>query len=172
MKDFNLVITDWDGAGKFLKENQADWAMSFGNPKTFPPRGLPDRTLRLEFFDIRHDVVHNGKKLVGPNRQHVESIIEFCHKIDGGTVLVHCMAGISRSTAAAVILMAMKMGPGHEADAMRVVYEARHCATPNRTMIEIADQLLARDGALIDAVDAHTSPFPDGDPSRLWTPSE
>jgi predicted protein tyrosine phosphatase len=66
---------------------------------------------------------------------------------------VHCHAGVSRSTAAAAILLAQR-NPGEEAAAFRHVARIRPGAWPNRRMVEIADRLLQRDGRLIDGLRA------------------
>ena len=68
-----------------------------------------------------------------------------------GPMIVHCWAGISRSTAAALIL-ACALDPARDeqaaADALRA---ASPTATPNALMIALADDLLGRQGRLIRA---------------------
>jgi predicted protein tyrosine phosphatase len=70
-----------------------------------------------------------------------------------GRVIIHCQAGISRSTAAAVIFYAVLLGHGSEEEAMARVLAAREYANPNRRMIALADALLEREGRLIAAVE-------------------
>lgn len=69
-----------------------------------------------------------------------------------GTVLIHCEAGISRSTAAALILYAVWLGPGAEREAASRVFQAVAGASPNAAMVRWADQILQREGALIAAL--------------------
>jgi predicted protein tyrosine phosphatase len=69
-------------------------------------------------------------------------------------VLVHCEAGISRSTAAVVILAATLLGPGQEPEAVKIARRAVPEARPNRLMVRLADEELARNGALERALDA------------------
>src|ERR1043165_200951 len=69
-----------------------------------------------------------------------------------GRVVIHCQAGISRSTAAATIFYAVLLGEGREDEAIARVLAAREVAIPNRRMIRIAEELLGRDGRLIAAV--------------------
>jgi predicted protein tyrosine phosphatase len=64
-------------------------------------------------------------------------------------VLVHCEAGVSRSSAAALIMYACWLGPGREREAMDRVLSQRPVAVPNRRMVEIADRLLDRGGRLL-----------------------
>ena len=60
---------------------------------------------------------------------------------DEAPLLIHCMAGISRSMAAALIALVTKAG-GRESEAAEQVRRAAPHAYPNRRMIALADQLL------------------------------
>ena len=89
--------------------------------------------------------------------QHIEQVLAFGEKVHatpGGHVLVHCHAGISRSTAAAAILMCQH-APGREEDAFLKVLTLRKHGWPNTRMVEFADQILKRDGALMRGLDAY-----------------
>jgi predicted protein tyrosine phosphatase len=70
-----------------------------------------------------------------------------------GTVLVHCEAGVSRSSATALIMYACWLGAGHEQEAMARVRAQRPIANPNCRMVEIGDRLLERAGRLVAALD-------------------
>ena len=168
MNDFKLVIRSWEGAEEYLKLNRVDWAVSIMNPKLWGPPKLPSRTLHLAF----HDVLYSPNKHIrAPRETHIRTLLEFTDRINKGTVLFHCQAGISRSTAAALIMMAQKMGPGFEPEAMDAVYRVRKCASPNRTMVELADRLLGRQGALLQAMDEHISDKGgDEEIQKLWVP--
>jgi predicted protein tyrosine phosphatase len=116
----------------------------------FSPRA---RTL-LRF----HDAVEPLPGQVLPQRQHVEQILAFGTALGeatadaGAHLLVHCHAGISRSTAAMTTLLA-QLEPARPADAiMTQIVDLRLKAWPNLLMIEAADDLLRRNGALVAAV--------------------
>lgn len=82
---------------------------------------------------------------------HIARVLEFgerAHGAPGSHVLVHCHAGISRSTAAAAILMCQH-APGQEEAAFLRLLKLRKHGWPNTRMVEFADQLLNRDGALL-----------------------
>jgi predicted protein tyrosine phosphatase len=107
--------------------------------------------IHLEFFDVLED---NGFEY-GPKASHVEQVIEFARSIQDqdGKLLVHCEAGISRSSAAALTVFATWLGTGKEREAVAKVYAVRPQAWPNGLFVELADQLLERGGALIAALD-------------------
>ena len=91
----------------------------------------------------------------GPSESDVKTLVELAQRLrsSSGKVLIHCEAGISRSSAAALIFHACRLGPGREYQAMTNVLKQRPFAMPNRRMVEIADRLLKRDGRLLKALD-------------------
>jgi predicted protein tyrosine phosphatase len=106
------------------------------------------RHLRLGLNDVAETLISDDP----PNEKHIDELIEFGRTWNGKTpMLVHCWAGVSRSTAAAFILLCDKRGPGMEreiANALR--YRAAH-AHPNPLMVSIADKALDRGGRMIAA---------------------
>jgi predicted protein tyrosine phosphatase len=115
-------------------------------PKTIQP----DRHLRLRM----HDIVEPMEGGVIPESGHVADLIAFGKTWDKtAPLLVHCWAGISRSTAAAYILLCDLHGPGHENRIARGLrFHAPH-AQPNRLLIRHADLLLGREGRMVAAVE-------------------
>lgn len=88
---------------------------------------------------------------------HIEKVLAFgkrVHARPDGHVLVHCHAGISRSTAAAAILMT-QFAPGTEEQAFLKLLELRKHGWPNTRMVEFADTLLKRDGAMLRGLVAY-----------------
>lgn len=68
---------------------------------------------------------------------------------DGGRLLIHCEAGVSRSGAAALMLLAKELGVDAAVDALAVI---RPTAYPNKLLVRYADTLLRLDGVLMDAL--------------------
>jgi len=157
-----FVILDRDSASRYLLSDEPDRgpsvqsAISIGDPAEPMPEGLDrvPRRLRLEFHDVSvtEDVPWMGSMFVFPTLDHARRIVRFADGIDGKT-LVHCAMGISRSTAAAYISMCVLGGPGSEEQALRTVLELQPWAHPNRTLVEHADRLLRRGGAMIELLD-------------------
>ncbi len=115
-----------------------------------PPSIEPARHLRL----VMNDISEPMQGLVTPNDSHVRELIDFviewdCHM----PMLIHCWAGISRSTAAAFITMCT-LNPGADENHLaRTLRTASPTATPTRRLVLLADGLLKRDGRMCLAVE-------------------
>jgi predicted protein tyrosine phosphatase len=111
----------------------------------------PHRRLELRFDDVIDQLPGTHP----PQRQDVERLLAFADELgrDGPAahLLVHCHAGISRSTAGASLILAAA-APALAADAvLAAVLRQRPRAWPNLRMIELGDALLGREGALVAA---------------------
>jgi predicted protein tyrosine phosphatase len=105
-----------------------------------------------------------------PADEHVERLIEFAGRWDrAAPMVVHCFAGISRSTAGAFVA-ACAINP--KRDEMQIAWDLRRAsrtARPNPRIVAIADRLLKRDGRMVRAVET-IGPGDvalEGDPFRL-----
>lgn len=108
----------------------------------------PRRHEKLSF----HDIVVNTPGLVAPDHGIVQAILGFGRGADPQVpMLIHCWAGISRSSAAAYII-ACDRNPGHEDAIADELRRRAPSVTPNRLMVAIADDLLARGGRMTAAI--------------------
>lgn len=123
----------------------------------------PRPTALDDYFEIDHellrfdDVVAEYAGFEACTPQHIRQVLAFgerAHAVPGSHVLIHCHAGVSRSTAAAGILMAQH-APGCEEAAFLRILELRKHGWPNTRMVQFADQLLDRDGALMRGLIAY-----------------
>lgn len=90
-----------------------------------------------------------------------KEIIDFVKGWDGeGDLLIHCNRGVSRSTAAAFIVMCMKEPDAPEAALMKRLRAAAPHADPCPLLVNYADELLGRDGRMTDAIDDLCPPCP------------
>lgn len=125
------------------------WLVSIGAEEDELPSGYDtiSRKLRLLFGDTLDEES-------GATEADILSLIRLAQDLRSakGKVLIHCEAGVSRSTAAALILYACWLGPGLEAEAMERVLAQRPLAIPNRRMVALADDLLNRGGHLLKAL--------------------
>jgi len=108
------------------------------------------RHLCLEFHDIHLPTLDR----VMPAATHVDRLLRFLKRWDPkDPLLIHCRAGIGRSTAAAFIAACY-----HNAniDEQRIAAELRKAcpiARPNKTLIRIADNAMNREGRMLAAME-------------------
>jgi predicted protein tyrosine phosphatase len=105
-----------------------------------------------------------------PAHDHVQRLIDFVTAWDRkAPMVIHCFAGISRSTAGAYVA-ACALNP--ERNEMQIAWDIRRAsrtAQPNARIVSIADRLLKRDGRMTRAIDAIGigDPATEGHPFRL-----
>lgn len=110
-----------------------------------------------------HDAILDRPNIVLPQREHVEAILEFGHSLANeawereARLLVHCHAGLSRSTAAMAVLLAQAHPEEDERSIFARLREIRLRAWPNSLMIGFADDALGREGRLMRALGQHYS---------------
>jgi predicted protein tyrosine phosphatase len=128
----------------------------YPEPQDFTAYG-PHRRLTLRF----DDVIETTPGMLLPELHHIETLLEFGSGLAStegdplAHLLVHCHAGISRSTASMTILLA-EARPNADEDALFAhIREIRPQAWPNSRMIELADDLLGRGGKLVAALGRH-----------------
>jgi predicted protein tyrosine phosphatase len=108
-----------------------------------------ERHLRLAF----HDIVEPIAGLTAPDRDMMQAVLDFGRNtLHRRALLIHCWAGISRSSAAAFAI-ACDHNPGFERDIAVELRRRSPSATPNRLMVRLADDLLQRDGRMVEAID-------------------
>jgi predicted protein tyrosine phosphatase len=127
---------------------EINYLVSIGDPHDELPTGYDNvpHKLRLLVADVVTEL--------GATEEDVLRIIQLAEGLRSGTgrILIHCEAGVSRSSAAALIMYACWLGPARERDAMERVLAQRPIAVPNRRMVEFADRLLDRGGRLVSVL--------------------
>lgn len=90
-----------------------------------------------------------------PGDEHVARLLAFTQSWDRkAPMVVHCFAGISRSTAAAYAAACALNPTRDEIKIARAIRDASATAMPNTRIVAIADRLLERDGRMVRAVEA------------------
>lgn len=116
-----------------------------------PDAIAPGRHLKLAI----NDIAEPAEGMVAPAIEHAERLIDFAAAWDHARpMVVHCYAGISRSTAAALIILAAMAGHGEELSIARAMRAASPHAAPNPLLILQGDRALTRSGKLVRAVEA------------------
>lgn len=99
------------------------------------------------------DIVNAMDGYVHPTEGHVEKLIDFVTRWDrGAPIVVHCYAGISRSTAGAFITACALNPKRDEAGIARIIRDASPTAIPNIRLVALADTLLGRQGRMVKAI--------------------
>ncbi|QPC86638.1 protein tyrosine phosphatase [Mesorhizobium sp. NBSH29] len=100
-----------------------------------------------------NDIVDEQPGLVSPAEAHVAQLLEFARSWDRQSpMVVHCYAGVSRSTAAAYIIAAALAPQRTEAELAATLRRLSTTATPNARLIGYADRLLGREGRMVAAI--------------------
>lgn len=104
---------------------------------------------------VMHDIAEAQDGMTMPGEAHVRDLLDFAHGWDRSRPLVvHCYAGISRSTASAYIIAAALAPERDEAELARTLRALSPSATPNPRLVAVADVLLDRKGRMVEAIEA------------------
>ena len=123
--------------------------LSPGHPETDWSAYACNRHLRLAF----HDIIEPMPGLTLPDRDTMQAVLDFGrHHDPQRALLIHCWAGISRSSAAAFVI-ACDRNPGFERDIANELRRRAPFVTPNRLMVRLADDMLGREGRMIAAIE-------------------
>jgi predicted protein tyrosine phosphatase len=100
------------------------------------------------------DITEQMDGFVAPSDSHIEQVLNFVRSWDrGAPLVVHCYAGISRSTASAFAAACMLNPHRDEISIARQIRAASPIAQPNRLIVTLADKALGREGRMIRALD-------------------
>lgn len=116
------------------------------------------------------DIVAEVEGYTAPGQEHVQRLIDFVGTWDrAAPMVVHCFAGISRSTAGAYVAACALNPTRDELQIAQAIRHASRTAQPNARIVAIADGLLRRNGRMVRAIE-HIGPGQaavEGDPFRL-----
>jgi predicted protein tyrosine phosphatase len=153
---FQVTICGIDELG-FHWEAGVTHVLSILDPGWPEPEALgafdAHRRLELRF----HDVIEAGPGWIAPERLDVEQLLSFGRDLTearGTHLLVHCHAGVSRSTAAATLILAQARPDRPAEELLQAVVRQRSHAWPNLRILELGDALLDRRGEIVDAARA------------------
>jgi len=131
--------------------------ISILDPETQEPGALARFTPPARVTYRFDDVIRTIPGYAAPEGHDVERLLEhgtLLRREPVNHLLIHCHAGVSRSTAAAAIIMVQDK-PGREDDAFSLIRRIRPRSWPNSRMIAMADSLLGRGGAFQAALTRH-----------------
>lgn len=132
----------------------ATWVNTHGKVRTRPVLGFdefPGHKIALSFDDANVE----GHNVFVPEEHDIRRFLTWAETVPfpaEGTLLIHCHAGIARSTACALAFLALKHGPGAEEKCVLDVARARPETWFNDLIVHLADGILGRNGALLNAM--------------------
>lgn len=124
--------------------------ISENTPVERPDAVSSGRHLFLKF----HDITMPMDGMTPPAENHVRELIDFARRWDRqAPMVVHCFAGVSRSTAAAYI---SALAINDQTDEEALALELRRLsptASPNIRLVAFADEMLGRSGRMVRAIE-------------------
>ncbi len=114
-----------------------------------PPWVTPENHLISYFLD-EHDPASPDAPSWGVIQGVIDWLTPRCGPGSVNRFLIHCNAGMGRSPAVGFLVWAIHLGPGRETEAyQRMLWSCvRPFIAPNPAVVELADQILGREGAL------------------------
>lgn len=155
-----------------LSYDDARFALSLGGHKNFshvvslndPGCPPPDGVARVPLHLVHHfhDVTNSEGGYAPPTRKQVEEIVRFGMTMTPESLaIIHCAAGISRSSSAALAIIASKLSPGNRSASFAIhhLLSIKQAIRPNPLVVRYTDDFLGYNGALVEA---HRSIFVNG----------
>jgi predicted protein tyrosine phosphatase len=149
-----LIVCSLSDMPGVVRRRQASHLVTLidpGTPVERPLGVLESRHLRLDVDDI--DAPMEG--YFAPDTESVARLLEFSRTWDArAPMVVHCFAGISRSTASAFAIACDRNPDVAEDRIALMLRQAASHAFPNRRIVALADEILGRRGRMVDAIES------------------
>ena len=149
-----IIVCPLSDLPKAIREDRPSAVVSLLSPHQMIPEihtYADGRHLRLEMEDVSE--IRRGEK--GPAQEHVTKLLDFVSQWDrSAPIIIHCWAGISRSTAAALITQCALRPDVDEAELAAELGAVAPHAKPNPLLAQYADDILGRGGRLARAAES------------------
>jgi len=129
----------------------------------------PSRISPENWLWLRVEDEENSSNANAPTLEHAKQVLEFGHKLpNDARVVIHCFAGVSRSTATGLALWLQSNGVDRldEAEAWLLAHRERPC--PNMLLAQHFDELLNLNGEFVRLCDR----IGEGSMARWWKSQE
>lgn len=149
-----IWISSLAEAPRLAREHKPERIVSLLSPyDTFPvfDGHARDRHLQVAVHDIAEDI----GDWRAPGESDAEKVVRFVESWrQTAPLLIHCWAGISRSTATAFIASCVHNPSVDEEEIAWIIRDASPTASPNLRLVSHADALLGRGGRMSKAIEA------------------
>jgi predicted protein tyrosine phosphatase len=149
-----IVVCSLRASHEQVQLTKASHVVSILSPNSeFPQFASVDteRHLKLSFNDIASPT----PGLAAPQSGDMQKLLNFIRGWDQARpMVIHCWAGVSRSTAAAYIAACLLKPKKDEVELAETLRAASPSATPNPMLVSLADHALAREGRMRSAIAA------------------
>ena len=115
----------------------------------------PESVLEANHLRVQmDDITEHMDGFLAPSDSHIEQVLNFVRGWDrNAPLVVHCYAGISRSTASAFAAACLLNPHRDEISIAKQIRAASPIASPNRLIVSLADKALGREGRMVRALD-------------------
>ena len=149
-----LIITSYWFAREQIDDLRPRYVLSLMDPTskfTLPQVDSVETYKTIWLHDIASEASAFDRPYVVPSLEHVQVIIELAQRWGfKDRVLIHCMAGVSRSAAAGLIYLSV-LNPSRIGQVVSLMRSAGPWLSPNPLMVRLADNALCLNGRLIAA---------------------
>ena len=150
----HLIVTPLSRLQEIAEAHEANRIVTLINSATLVerPRHVPEQDHLFLGFN---DIVEPQEGMILPAEQHVLDLFAFAQSWDRQSpMIIHCYAGVSRSTAGAY-MTSLLLNPDQDETELALELRRRApTATPNAKLIAMADDILGRKGRMVDAIRA------------------
>mgnify|MGYP006268272615 CR=1 FL=1 len=143
----NIIVCEKGKVAKLTSVHNATHVISLLDPGDRPFLH-PNHKVIWRSFPCEDQLNENEPN--APTRELVKNLLDFFDELnENSVVIVHCHAGVSRSTAAALALLVKKTNDIELS--IETLKQIRPIACPNPVISKFADELLGCDGKLFEA---------------------
>lgn len=147
-----IIVCSLSRVPHVARERRPNRIVSLLDPDSLFPRGHGvAEHLQLPM----HDITEDQPGWNAPSVKQVDDLISFVERWDqSAPILIHCYAGISRSTATAFVTACVHNPRTDEAAIAWAMRRASQAAWPNMRIVALADAALGRGGRMVRAIEA------------------